>query len=59
MFGLQPTHLIIIFIVAVLLLVPQRLPELVRGFGKSIAEFKKAVLNSPEPIHSDSQDKPK
>ncbi len=40
MFGLQPTHWLIIIIVALLFFMPSRLPELGRALGKTIQEFK-------------------
>ena len=40
MFGLQPTHLLIILIVALLLFVPSRLPELGRALGQTIVELR-------------------
>lgn len=40
MFGLQPIHLLIIVIVAVLLFAPGRLPEAVRSLGKTVREFR-------------------
>ena len=43
MFGLQPTHLIAILVVALLVFGPQRLPEIGRALGKSINEFKNAT----------------
>lgn len=42
MFGLQPTHLILILIIALIVFGPQRLPEIGRALGKSINEFKNA-----------------
>ena len=59
MFGLQPIHLIIILFVAIILFVPKQLPELVRGLGKSVTEFKKAILENPEPISPNGKDTPK
>ena len=53
-FGLQPIHLIIILIVAIILFVPKQLPELVLGLGKAIVEFRQAVR--PED-HSDDKTK--
>jgi sec-independent protein translocase protein TatA len=40
MFGLQPIHLLIIVVVAILLFAPSRLPEAVRSLGKTVREFR-------------------
>lgn len=40
---LQPMHLIIILVIALLIFGPGKLPELGKGLGKSIREFKKAM----------------
>ena len=40
MFGLQPTHLIIILVVALLIFGPSRLPEIGKALGKTINEFR-------------------
>jgi len=36
-------HLIIILVIAILIFGPRKLPELGKGLGKSIREFKKAM----------------
>jgi sec-independent protein translocase protein TatA len=41
-FGLQPIHLVVIFVVALLIFGPRRLPEIGRGIGKGIRNFKEA-----------------
>ena len=38
-FGLQPTHLILILVVALLVFGPSRLPEIGRSFGSMLREF--------------------
>lgn len=38
-------HLIVIFIVALVVFGPQKLPELARNFGKIMAEFKRATAD--------------
>jgi sec-independent protein translocase protein TatA len=43
---LQPTHLIILLIVALLFLGPKRLPEAGRGLGQGLKEFKSSMTGS-------------
>lgn len=45
MFGdiLQPTHLIFIFVVALLVLGPKRLPEVGRSLGRGLRDFRAAM----------------
>ena len=40
---LQPTHLIVVLIVALLILGPKRLPDAGRALGQGIKEFKHSV----------------
>ncbi len=40
---LQPTHLLLILVVALLVLGPKRLPEAGRALGKGLRDFKSAV----------------
>lgn len=42
-FGIQPIHLIIVAIVALLIFGPSRLPEIGRGIGKAITEFRRGA----------------
>ncbi len=67
MFGLQPTHLIIILVVALLIFGPSRLPEIGRALGKTINEFKSATNEATKsmteemnkPVESKPQEPPK
>src|SRR5512136_1247574 len=42
-FGRQPLHIVIVVIVALIIFGPSRLPEIGRGLGKSLAEFRKGT----------------
>ena len=39
----QPLHLIVIFLIALVVFGPKRLPELGKGLGEAIRGFKKAL----------------
>ena len=43
--ALQPTHLIIVLVVALLILGPKRLPDAGRALGQGIKEFKRSISN--------------
>lgn len=45
MFGIGPTELLVILVVALLVLGPKRLPELARSLGKGLAEFRRATAD--------------
>jgi sec-independent protein translocase protein TatA len=44
---LQPTHLIILLVVALVFLGPKRLPEAGRALGQGLKEFKSSITGSP------------
>lgn len=45
MFGIGPSELIIILVIALLVLGPKRLPDLAAGLGKGLAEFRRATAD--------------
>jgi sec-independent protein translocase protein TatB len=45
MFGVGPTELLVILVVALLVLGPKRLPEIARALGKGLAEFRRATAD--------------
>lgn len=47
-FGLQPTHLIIIAVVALIIFGPSRLPEIGRSLGKTLREFSSATKEASQ-----------
>jgi sec-independent protein translocase protein TatA len=59
MFGLGTTELIIIFVVILLLFGGAKLPELARGLGKAIKEFKKAKNEVEDSLKDDEKDSEK
>ena len=50
---------IIIFLVILLLFGAKRLPDLARGLGKGISEFRKAAREVSDELQNDESDKPK
>ncbi len=55
MFDLGIQELIVIFVVALIVFGPKRLPELGRTLGKGILELKKAMEGVREQIHAESE----
>jgi TatA/E family protein of Tat protein translocase len=47
-FGLQPLHLVVIVIVALIIFGPSRLPEIGRGLGKALNEFRAGTREMTE-----------
>jgi sec-independent protein translocase protein TatA len=52
-FGLQPTHLIIILVVALLIFGPAKLPEIGRAFGKTIREFQSGIKETGQVLQEE------
>ncbi|MGE5222116.1 MAG: twin-arginine translocase TatA/TatE family subunit [Omnitrophica WOR_2 bacterium] len=49
-FGIQPIHLLVIAVVALLIFGPSRLPEIGRGMGKAFNEFRHGFRDMSEGI---------
>ena len=56
MFDLGIQELIVIFVVALLVFGPKRLPELGRSLGKGLAELKKAVQDVKDQMHAELEE---
>ena len=46
--ALQPTHLIVVLVVALLILGPKRLPDAGRALGQGIKEFKHSISGTDD-----------
>ncbi len=55
---LQPTHLLLILVVALLVLGPKRLPEATRSIGRGMHDFKSAITGEPRPGDRATADAP-
>ena len=53
MFGLGLPELLVIFVIALLVFGPKKLPELGKSIGRAMAEFKKASQEVKESIESE------
>jgi sec-independent protein translocase protein TatA len=54
----QPTHLILILAIALIVFGPRKLPELGQGLGKGIRGFKDALRGIGEDSQSPAPDEP-
>ncbi len=54
----SPVHLIIILVIALIIFGPGKLPELGKGLGKSIREFKKAMSGEDDKPDTDVKKEP-
>ncbi len=52
----QPMHLLLILGIALIFFGPSKLPELGKGLGTSIRDFKKAMAGDEEPKRLDTPD---
>ena len=58
MFGLSPSELLIILVVVLILFGGKKLPELARGLGKGLKEFKKAQKEIQNELDEDDLESP-
>ena len=55
----EPTHLIILFVVVLLLFGGKKIPELMRGAGQGVGEFKKGIEESKRVLSQAMTEEPK
>ena len=55
MFGIGMPELVIIMVIALIVIGPQKLPDLARSLGKGLAEFKKATDDFKTSIDSETR----
>jgi sec-independent protein translocase protein TatA len=52
-FGIQPIHIVVIVVVALLIFGPKRLPEMGRSIGKAINEFRNGTREMTDSIRQE------
>ncbi|MEA2196725.1 MAG: hypothetical protein QOJ25_776 [Solirubrobacteraceae bacterium] len=55
---LQPTHLVIVLVVALLFLGPKRIPEAGRALGQGLREFRGSITGREDEHHQLSNPEP-
>ena len=53
MFGIQPIHLLVIVVVALIIFGPKRLPEMGRSIAKAFREFRSGVKEMGDGFHEE------
>ena len=56
--GIGTWEILLIFLVALLLFGAKRIPEIAKGLGKGITEFKRAVKDVKDEIETSAEDAP-
>ena len=59
MFGIGSQELLIIFLIVLLLFGANRIPEIARGLGKGIRDFKRATREIDDEVRRPDDDRPR
>lgn len=54
----QPTHLLFLLVVVLIVLGPKRLPEMARSLGRGFRDFKTALSGEDDPMVHELQQQP-
>ncbi len=55
---LQPTHLLLILFIVLIIFGPKKLPEIGKSLGQSIKGFKEAMSEANKAMHQPEDEKP-
>ena len=58
LFGIGPGELVLVFVLALILLGPGKLPEVARALGKAVREFQAATRGLTEEVESSLREPP-
>lgn len=50
---LQPTHLLVVLAIALIIFGPSKLPGLGKGLGEGLRGFKDGIKGSPDPVKNE------